>query len=50
MNFKFGLILLILAAMMSSCETKIESGSDVIQLMKREFNNTYLKHFTCNVL
>jgi len=46
MNFKLGLILLILAVMMSSCETKIESGSDVIYLMKREFNNTYLKHFT----
>jgi len=31
---------------MSSCDKKIESGSDVIHLMKDSYNNSYLKNFT----
>ena len=45
MKFRFTFLLLSVVAMMSSCN-KIEDGSDVIHLMKKKYNNSYIKNFT----
>lgn len=46
MKMKPSYWIIALVFLISSCSTKIESGVDVIKLMKEKYNNEYLQNFT----